>query len=345
MKNKNPLLILFILFVGVGAYAAGALRSNDVQFEPNDQSWKVSNVKAALDEIYNKVKISSCEDLKNNVWNFTYTGEVQSFIAPCEGVYKLEVWGAQGGTNSVANAKGGNGGYSSGYYTLSKKQDIYVYVGGQGKQASGTGSFYGGWNGGGGSLISSIEASNDGYNGTGGGSTDISLIYSDVVQNSSTLRYERSQESYNSRIIVAGGGGAGGNLYYKVVNGEVGGGTTGGGVRGGTQSGISTDYANYGILASASLGLGQSVDCARGIAACAPGGAGLYGGNAGRAQGSVANTKAAGGGSGYIGGVTSYNGISPVIKSGNEVIPTHDGTSTMTGNSGNGYAKITYIGE
>ena len=32
-----------------------------------------------------------------------------------------------------------------------------------------------------------------------------------------------------------------------------------------------------------------------------------------------------------------------VIKAGNESMPTHDGTSTMTGNSGNGFAKITVM--
>ena len=30
---------------------------------------------------------------------------------------------------------------------------------------------------------------------------------------------------------------------------------------------------------------------------------------------------------------------------GNASMPTHGGQGTMTGNSGNGYAKITYIGE
>ena len=34
---------------------------------------------------------------------------------------------------------------------------------------------------------------------------------------------------------------------------------------------------------------------------------------------------------------------SPEMKAGNEVMPTHDGTSTMTGNAGNGFAKITLI--
>lgn len=34
---------------------------------------------------------------------------------------------------------------------------------------------------------------------------------------------------------------------------------------------------------------------------------------------------------------------STVIKSGDEVVPTHDGKYNMIGNDGNGYAKITII--
>lgn len=33
------------------------------------------------------------------------------------------------------------------------------------------------------------------------------------------------------------------------------------------------------------------------------------------------------------------------MKAGNQAMPTHDGMSTMTGNTGNGYAKITYLGK
>ena len=35
---------------------------------------------------------------------------------------------------------------------------------------------------------------------------------------------------------------------------------------------------------------------------------------------------------------------STVMKAGNESMPTHNGKSTMTGNSGNGYVKITVLG-
>ena len=56
------------------------------------------------------------------------------------------------------------------------------------------------------------------------------------------------------------------------------------------------------------------------------GGGGFYGGGC------------ASGGSGYIGGVESGKTIA-----GNQSMPTHDGKSTMTGNAGNGFAKITLI--
>ena len=46
----------------------------------------------------------------------------------------------------------------------------------------------------------------------------------------------------------------------------------------------------------------------------------------------------AGGGSGYIGDVTAGETIS-----GDQAMPTHDGTGTMTGNTGAGYAKITLL--
>ena len=44
---------------------------------------------------------------------FGYTGGMQSVTIPADGIYKLEVWGAQGG-----NTKGGLGGFSSGLIIL-----------------------------------------------------------------------------------------------------------------------------------------------------------------------------------------------------------------------------------
>ena len=44
---------------------------------------------------------------------------------------------------------------------------------------------------------------------------------------------------------------------------------------------------------------------------------------------------------------THYSGkvfAAPGMIAGNSPMPTHDGTKTMIGNTGNGYAKITYMG-
>jgi hypothetical protein len=60
-------------------------------------------------------------------------GEVAwfKFVAPETGKYKLEVWGAQGGTYSTSYASGGKGGYSYGTITLTDKSTtLYVYSGG-----------------------------------------------------------------------------------------------------------------------------------------------------------------------------------------------------------------------
>lgn len=84
--------------------------------------------------------------------DFSYTGSVQSLdLLP--GSYKLQCWGAQGGSNAAASTygitakAGGKGGYSEGVLTVSQDRTVYVFVGGQGSSSGN-----GGWNGGGGCL-------------------------------------------------------------------------------------------------------------------------------------------------------------------------------------------------
>ena len=62
------------------------------------------------------------EASKGDSWNYGYTGNVQTFTAPVDGTYQLEVWGAQGGGILLENgATGGLGGYSSGTVSLTAK--------------------------------------------------------------------------------------------------------------------------------------------------------------------------------------------------------------------------------
>ena len=62
-------------------------------------------------------------------WTMDYTGDIQTFTAPCSGIYELKVWGAQGGQFIKA---GGLGGYATCRTTLTQGETIYIYVGGKG---------------------------------------------------------------------------------------------------------------------------------------------------------------------------------------------------------------------
>lgn len=292
---------------------------------------------------------SSCPYKAGQFWQFGYTGSVQSFTVPtgCPGTYKLEVWGAQGGSYNGdwdTQASGGKGGYSQGQVSLSAGNVLYVVVGGEGDPsikhsasvAPGSDSAYpshkvnGGYNGGGGAYYCS---SNGFYNGGsgGGGATHIATrtgLLSEL-------------ELYKSSVlIVAGGGGGTGCGFYNTYicsNGGAGGGTNGNAganlvMDGETAYGGSGGTANSGYK----FGLGDTQNNSNlfssGYAFSGGGGGGYYGGTAN--GGSLTNSGAqytsggggGGGGSGYIGGVKSGTGS---MQSGIQ--------------SGNGFAKITLI--
>ena len=97
--------------------------------------------------------------MKVSIVNFTtttysYTGSVQQVDLPA-GTYKLEVWGAQGGTSN--NYIGGKGGYSVGILKLESNIVVYICVGSTGGILSGSNDALrgkGGFNGGGASGYS-----------------------------------------------------------------------------------------------------------------------------------------------------------------------------------------------
>ncbi len=263
-----------------------------------------------------------------NSYVFKYTGDYQTFVAPYNGVYKLEVWGASGGDSDIVSF-GGKGGYSKGYYSMKKGETIYIYVGGEGNTST-SGSSAGGYNGGGDGAIGSYGQPVGG----GGGATDIRTISGDW----------NNESSLNSRIIVAGGGGGAGAWYTGPsydFSGGAGGGENGldglGYKSGGNIAGLGGDQTSAGYApgysyTSASFGIGgngQNKSSSGG-----GGGGGYYGGGGSYCAGGA-------GGSGYIGTLESLGMDHAITQSGDEEIPTHDGESTMTGNTGHGYAKIT----
>lgn len=152
------------------------------------------------------------------VFNFDYTGTVQSIELP-KGKYKLQCWGAQGGTSyGSSNGAGSKGGYSEGVLTLTEKTTLYIFVGGIGSRGSSTTLVNGGWNGGGASVGKSSYNSGDtngySYPACGGGATDISTVTSSMSYSGG--RTNRSAASLLARCIVAGGG-AGGSYRYTSV--------------------------------------------------------------------------------------------------------------------------------
>ena len=125
------------------------------------------HVLATSNSGYSKELISEATATSQGKKNFTFTGAVQD-ITLTPGNYKLELWGAQGGSN------GGKGGYATGDLSLSDATTvIYAYVGGQGASYTGSDHVYakGGWpNGGDGYTCTSTY-----YSGGGGGRSQFSI--------------------------------------------------------------------------------------------------------------------------------------------------------------------------
>ena len=284
-----------------------------------------------------------------NESEFAFSGRPQVFTAPKYGTYKIELWGAQGG--STSQNKGGKGAYTKGNIFLKKGEKLYVYIGGNN-----------GYNGGG-SLSGELE-----YSTVGGGSTDVRLVGGS---------WDNS-EGLASRIMVAGAGG--GAYSYPDSNflfdGAAAGTLTGlSGTAnntcistGGTQTSGGTCSSNSSV--SGSFGHGGNGSSGR----ASGGGSGYYGGS-GRYD-AAGSGSGAGGGSSYISGYTGSvaiksandtsakdgctNGTSDIacsyhysnkiftdaiMKAGNEEMPSRFEDGLMTGNEGNGFARITLVDE
>lgn len=147
---------------------------------------------------------------------------------------------------------------------------------------------------------------------------------------------------YKDEVIIVAGGGGGSNYENASWNCSSGG--AGGGLEspnvGHGGNGISYGASTTSEKAGTGGSFGQGANGADYTNKLLPGGGGGYygGGFVTRTDGTINSNKGSSGGSGYIGGV--YDGVS---TAGNLSIPTHDGTSVMTGNIGDGYAKITFI--
>lgn len=271
---------------------------------------------ATISQVIRNVKVIS------NVMAYEYRGGTETFTAPVTGIYKLEVWGAQGGSSN-SNDIGGKGGYTVGQIELAKDDVLMINVGGQGNFPEFSD---GGYNGGGQGGQGSTQGSG------GGGATDIRYKGTDLTK----------------RVIVAGGGGGAGN-YNGSSNPSVGG--AGGGSYGGTGSSFATSYNGGGGSATAGGAIpafNTSITTAAKAGVFGIGGAGgvyssTYGGGGGGGGyfGGAGGVRygVGGGGSGYCGAILAEC----TTTVGTVQFPNTNGTGRETGHAGNGYAKITLV--
>ena len=270
----------------------------------------------------------------DTVFNFDYTGGEQTFIAPVSGTYKLETWGAQGGSFND-KFKGGNGGYSAGLLFITKDTKVYINVGQGGNYCKTTDfnnacSVEPSYNGGG-SCRTLVGYYNDEIMyrvcGAGGGATHISL-------NSGLL--ENLSSNKDKIVLVSGGGGGATIANYRF---NCGAGGSSGGDKAMNSTNLCTDnHVGSGAtsLSGFAFGLGQS-----GISG---GGGGYYGGNS--------SVSGSGGGSSYIGNPLLTNKVmycynceesneestKTISTTCNEETPT-----SYCAKKGNGYARITIV--
>ena len=178
-----------------------SVASDDNNGTARSQTIIIQTTKGGLVTKNVTVKQAACTIPAGTVLNFAYTGSHLEVLLPA-GQYKLQCWGAQGGSNAANSSygitaqAGGKGGYSEGVLTLTSKTTVRIYVGAAGSSSAG------GFNGGGSTVGSSSYNSGDEQGvscmGGGGGATDIRL----------------SDGALLSRMIVAGGG-SGGAMCYK----------------------------------------------------------------------------------------------------------------------------------
>lgn len=201
---------------------------------------------------------------------FIYSGSEVTYTVPYDGVYKLEVWGAQGRTSTTNKIRvGGYGGYSTGYVSLKAKDILYINVGRVGQFRV---NVFGG----------------GGYGDYGGGGA------THIATKSGTLA---SLENNLDDILIVAGGGGGNDTCLEII-------PSGGGFKG--NNGWSAIGGSYEAPSSSTadkgkFGLGGSSPIVSDDSGGA-GGGGFYGGDASTDVG-----RCGAGGSGYIGNTKLTN--------------------------------------
>lgn len=161
------------------------------------QSYEGNNNK--IEEIYQKqlAKITNGEPAQKE-FDFSYTGTLQTFTAPADGVYSFELAGASGSEGNkygqTLTSVGGRGAKLIGTFTLKKDDIVDLVVGGQGTCTQATAA--------------------DGTSGGGGGA---SFAFKRIDSVTDT-KYQFTKGSINYETLLAAAGGSGSqDVGYKKI--------------------------------------------------------------------------------------------------------------------------------
>lgn len=270
---------------------------------------KIGLLLAAQSSLFVAMLFINVSAQQNNA-TFNFTGAVQEWIVPpCVFEVCAQVRGAKGG-----GINGGNGATINACLDVVPGQTLYIYVGGMGNQAAGSG----GWNGGGTGQNSNTLPTRASFG--GGGATDIRI----------------GGTALANRVVVAGGGGgrSGGSGpvcggHANCNNGAPGCNTFGAGGGGGTQTTGGTAGNPWsgtppGGQAGASGQGGQGG--LWGDASGGGGGGGFFGGGGGGNDGCCSGANGGGGGGG-----------------GSSLVPA-GGNCTAANNANHGQVVLTWVG-
>ena len=321
------------------------------------------------------IRFGSCN---KTVTEYSHQKYEQLYIVPKSGYYKVELWGASGGksANLQDRSSYAGGAYTSGYIKLKKNQILFLQVGSKGTDGQATeddqlftsfgyGSIggTGGYNGGG----NGYDDPEGDAGGGGGGATDVRLMsgkWNDF-------------DALKSRIMVAAGGGGMSRYYiyegnYYEKSGIAGAGGTTVGKNANAIEATSEDLSGKGATQTEGyqFGIGENgIICMSSLNGTGGGAGGYMGSRAGNCSSTDwIPTTGAGGGSSYASGCKDCLAIAQnstkdklnftnqsihyskltfkniVMKAGDETMPSYQSDKEMTGNIGDGYARITYIG-
>jgi hypothetical protein len=266
---------------------------------------------------------------ENITYEFPYTGNIVEFQVSISGTYKIEAWGARGGSSS--SSTGPLGAYSKSFVFFNKDERIKILVGQKGYPGHSSGSSYPQGGGGGGGTFIAKDRTPLCVAGGGGGFTyySYSTVQSHACGQSSQLSANIGNGQASLKMGGSGGTYSGGGGGFD-GNGGIGSDSYGsggnsfisGGARQTSRTAYSSAYGGFG---------GGGSQCGACSGASGAGGGGYTGGSS-----SNSNTNQGGGGGSYFEG--SYNHESSLAISGCDTsLPTNPGTN------GNGFAKLTFI--